>query len=123
MASVKGRQSLWKNRELQLFIVEKRIEKRAREQERRERAKQRVERIHATRREEAIRLILAQVGDLDAFGLAWEPTLSWARGSSIWPFARIFDDLVHPEWKVTVHHDILESGSPGWFFERIRRAA
>lgn len=123
MASSKGRQTSWNNHALRLFVIEKRQEKRSREAQQRERRARKLDQIHASRREEAVRLILERVGDAPAFGLVWRPDLSWARGPSIWPFARIFDEIMGPDWRVTTQHDVLESGSPGWFFERTCLAA
>lgn len=123
MASVKGRRTSWNNRELRLFVIEKRHAKRSREHRQRERAERRLDKIHTSRRQQALRMILDQAEGADAFGVAWSPDLTWARGPSIWPFARIFDGLVGPEWSVTAVHDIGDSGSPGWLFERVRRAA
>ena len=123
MASSKGRRTSWNNRELKLFVFEKRQAKRTREHRQRERTERRLDKIYASRRQQALRMILEQAGSADAFGVAWSPDLRWARGSSIWPFARIFDGLVGPEWRVTAVHDIGDSGSPGWLFERVSRAA
>ena len=123
MASVKGRRTSWNSRELRLFVIEKRQEKRSREHRQRERTEQRLDKIYASRRRQALRMILEQSGSEDAFGITWSPDLAWARGTSIWPFARIFDGLVGSEWSVTAVHDIGDSGSPGWLFERVSRAA
>lgn len=123
MASVKGRRTSWNNRELKLFVIGKRQEKRTREHRRRERTERRLDRIYATRRQQALHTILEEAGSADAFGVMWSPDLSWARGQSIWPLAHIFDGLIGPEWSVTVVHDIGDSGSPGWLFERACRAA
>lgn len=120
---MKGRRGRWNNRELRLFVIEKRSEKRRREIAQRERNRDKQEQLLIPRRREIADHVLDRAGDLCEFGLAWEPSLPWARGNSIWPYAQIFDDIVGSDWKVSAVDDICGSGSPGWFFERVRRAA
>lgn len=123
MASMKGRRGRWNNRTLRLFVIEKRYEKRQREMAQRQRKREKQEQLLIPQRQEIIRYVLDRAGDSREFGLAWEPTLPWARGNSIWPYAQIFDNIVGPDWKISAVDDICGSGSPGWFFERVKRAA
>ena len=123
MASAKGRARSWNNRTMRLFVITKRYEKRQRELKQQERTRRRLDRPYAGQRLEYISRVLDQSRGAECFGVQWVPGVPWARGSSIWPHARIFDEFVGPEWKITVVDDLDESGEPGWLFERISRAA
>lgn len=123
MASSKGRARSWNNRTMRLFVITKRNEKHQRELKQRERTQRRLERPYASQREEYVSKVLAQAGEAECFGVQWTPGVAWARGPSIWSLARIFDEFVGPEWKITAIDDLDGSGNPGWLFERIRLAA
>lgn len=123
MASAKGKARSWNNRTMRLFVITKRNEKRQRELRQQERTKQRQERRLVSQRQEYITTALQEAGNADSFCVPWSPELSWARSPYFLPLAGIFDQFVGPEWRVTVVSNMNDSGLPGWFFERVVRAA